>query len=126
MNHVPTSWGTNKFDYNFYDGTARLLYGGDATIISLATMQTHAQELHSKQGSALLDANYRPTNASPTLNSNMRSAVYDTFLSLYGIDIAKDMVGTPRPQGAAWAIGAYELSAGGGSLPPAPSGLIVR
>ncbi|MDO8479282.1 MAG: right-handed parallel beta-helix repeat-containing protein [Candidatus Rokubacteria bacterium] len=126
MNHVPTNWGTNKFDYNFYDGTARLLYGADAAIISLTTMQSHTQEVHSKQGSALLDANYRPTSASPILKSNARSAVYDTFLSLYGIDIAKDIVGTPRPQGAAWAIGAYELSAGGGSPPLAPTGLIVR
>lgn len=34
------------------------------------------------------------------LLGNIRSGVYDTFFALYGIDIAKDIIGMPRPQGA--------------------------
>ena len=125
MNFVPANWGTNKYDYNFYDGTARLAYGSTTPIISLANVQSYGQETHSRQGSALLDSNYRPMSGSPVVDVGVRSAVYDTFFSLYGINIAKDIQGRTRPQGAAWDIGAYELGGTVGSL-PAPSGLVVR
>ena len=37
------------------------------------------------------------------------NAAYSRFLSLYGIDIARDADGTPRPVGPAFDIGAYEV-----------------
>jgi len=126
MNFVPISWGTNKFDYNFYDSTARLAYGSTTPIMSLSQVQAYGQEMHSRQGSALLDTNYKPTSGSPAVDVSIRSSVYDTFFSLYGIGIAKDFQGVARPQGSAWDIGAYELGGQAGSPPPAPTGLSVR
>jgi hypothetical protein len=127
MNHVPVQQGvTNKFDYNFYDATARLAYDSSTPIMSLSQVQAYGQELHSRQGSALLDTNYKPTSGSPAVDVSIRSGVYDTFFSLYGIGIAKDVQGVTRPQGLAWDIGAYELGGQAGSSPPAPTGLSVR
>jgi hypothetical protein len=126
MNLVPTSWGTNKYDYNFYDSTARLAYGSTTPILSLSQVLAKGQETHSRQGSALLDSNYKPTSGSPVVDGAIPSSVYSTFLSLYGIDIARDIQGAARPQGLAWDMGAYELGGQAGSAPPAPSGLVVR
>jgi hypothetical protein len=126
MNYVPTNWGTNKYDYNFYDSTGRLGYGNPTPIMSLSQVQTYGQETHSRQGSALLDSNYKPGSGSPVVDVSVRSAVYDTFFSLYGIDIANDIQGLARPQGLAWDIGAYEIGGQTGSPPPAPTGLSVR
>src|SRR5688572_7202053 len=54
-------------------------------------------------------------------------SVYATFQSLYGLNIAVDKNGRPRPQGAGWDIGAYEGAGSGGGLPspPAPSNLRI-
>ena len=110
MNFVPTSWGTNKYDYNFYDSIARLAYGSATPIITLSQMQASGQEANSKQGWALTDTTYKPASGSPSIDASIRSSVYDKFFSLYGIDIAKDIEGTPRPMGSAWDMGAYEYN----------------
>ena len=97
--------------------------------MSLSQVQANGQELHSRQGSALLNSNSQPTSGSPAVDVSLRSAVYDTFFARYGIDIAKDLNGVSRPQGAAWDIGAYEFGGGGGgtnSPPQAPAGLLIR
>jgi hypothetical protein len=49
-------------------------------------------------------------STSPAINVGATHPVYSTFKSLYGIDIAKDIVGTPRPQGGKRDIGAYEFT----------------
>jgi hypothetical protein len=125
MAFVPANWGTNKYDYNFYEGSARLAYGSTTPILSLAQVQAFGQEIHSKQGASLIDATYKPTSGSSAIGANVRSSVYDTFFTLYGIDIAKDYTGAPRPRGA-WTIGAYEFAPGTGAAPAGPSGLVVR
>ena len=109
---VNTNLGTTNANYSFYDGTARLAYGGGPTpIISLATMQTNGQELNGLQGNALLDANFKPTTGSPAINASVQSAVYATFATLYGLTITKDYNGLSRPQQGVWDIGAYEAGA---------------
>ena len=45
---------------------------------------------------------------SAAINKGIPSKVYDQFMELYGIDISCDMMGTSRPQGAQWDIGAVE------------------
>jgi len=52
-------------------------------------------------------ANFALSEGAPALGSNVRHAVYDTFQSLYGLDIFVDHAGNPRPSQPA--IGAFEL-----------------
>jgi hypothetical protein len=47
--------------------------------------------------------------ASPALGSGFANPAYGYYQSTYGIDIRRDPVGTLRPQGSAWDIGAYEV-----------------
>ncbi len=47
---------------------------------------------------------------SPAINTGVDSPVFTTFQTLYGIDLRKDFEGTPRPQGPAFDIGAYEFA----------------
>src|SRR5262249_5106485 len=54
MSLIPTSWGTNKYDYNFYDPIGQIGYGSATTILSLSQTQANGQEAHSREGSALL------------------------------------------------------------------------
>lgn len=70
---------------------------------------------------------FRLRSTSPAVDKGLLSSVYATFKSLYGIDIAKDIAGIPRPQGPAADIGAFELSSRLWGDPPAsPTGLIVQ
>jgi hypothetical protein len=49
---------------------------------------------------------------SPALDAGLANhAAYGTFATRFGTSIAFDRVGTARPQGAGWDIGAYERSA---------------
>lgn len=69
-------------------------------------------------------------NGSPAINSGVTPDLINIFQSLYGLSIAYDRDSTPRPQGSAWDIGAYEYvsgDGGGDTIPPsAPSGLSVN
>lgn len=57
---------------------------------------------------------YRLNAGSPAIDSGVEHATYATYQTRYGLDIRKDIVGTTRPQGAGWDMGAYEyLSATG-------------
>ncbi|NLE28095.1 MAG: right-handed parallel beta-helix repeat-containing protein [Phycisphaerae bacterium] len=48
-------------------------------------------------------------NSSPAINQGLESDLYDRFQSIHGVDIRKDLEGTPRPTGGACDIGAYEF-----------------
>ena len=58
-------------------------------------------------------------------DAGIAHAVYSTFQSLYGVSIAVDKNRTPRPQGAAWDMGAYEAAGSGSTAPTAPSNLRI-
>lgn len=61
-------------------------------------------------------------------NAVHNNAIYDLFFNTYGVDLKKDFVGTSRPQGAGWDIGAYEFVESGIDTiaPQSPSGLTVQ
>jgi hypothetical protein len=56
--------------------------------------------------------NFNLANGSPAIGAAYASDVYDTFNSLYGIDIKKDIDGRTRPMGGSWDIGAFERARG--------------
>ena len=79
------------------------------------------------------DRDFRLQPGSPGIDRGIASPVYGIFMSRYGIDISRDLVGTARPQGLGIELGAFEVSSGGQGPPPvpglppaAPSGLTVR
>jgi hypothetical protein len=45
---------------------------------------------------------------SPALDAGVAHPVYDLFRQRYGLSIARDHAGRPRPQGAGWDLGAHE------------------
>jgi uncharacterized protein (DUF3820 family) len=47
-------------------------------------------------------------SGSPGVNAGMNSSVYGLFQTLYGLSINFDYAGTPRPQGGAYDMGAFE------------------
>ncbi len=49
---------------------------------------------------------------SPAIDAGVRNSVYDTFYSLYGIDIDVDFDGNPRPATGARSLGAFEYDTG--------------
>jgi len=57
-------------------------------------------DFHLRGGSPAMDAG---------TSSGIVQEVFDTFEKLYGINIRNDYDGNPRPQGAEWDIGAFEL-----------------
>jgi hypothetical protein len=57
--------------------------------------------------------NFALASGSAGIDAGSAEAVYGTFLSRYGIDIAKDFAGSVRPLNSVWDIGAYEFVPGG-------------
>jgi hypothetical protein len=51
-----------------------------------------------------------PRKGSPLFGKGIRHAVYDEFEARYGISIAYDFDGNPRPKSGPWTLGAYETS----------------
>jgi hypothetical protein len=59
---------------------------------------------------------FRLQASSPARDAGVAHEVYQTFLSLYGLDISKDFDGMPRPKGGAWDMGAMETPVVQGSV----------
>lgn len=96
-------------DYGLFDPLARLAWEKENLILTLAELQqAYGQCAYCLEGPAGLGADYHPQAASPAIDASLRHPVYDTFLAAYGLDITVDLGGRPRPQGAAWDIGAFE------------------
>ena len=101
------------YDNILYSSPVRIQWGG-STIYDLAGFKSATKK---GQRSANLNPlfvnlstrNFSLQQTSPAIDVAGNHPVYSTFKSLYGIDIAKDIVGTPRPQGNNWDIGAYEF-----------------
>lgn len=61
---------------------------------------------------------FRLTRGSPAVDANLEDPAYARFQERYGLNIRFDILGTPRPQGKGWDIGAYEFIAGRAPAPP--------
>jgi hypothetical protein len=118
--------------HNLLEGTVRITWGAGGAR-SLANFQGAfaGQGLDSLNANPLFrdapNTDFRLQAASLAVDAGTADAVYSTFFTLYGINIAKDIAGTPRPQGATYDLGAYELNAETTPTPPAtPTQLQVR
>ncbi|MFN8095216.1 MAG: right-handed parallel beta-helix repeat-containing protein [Vicinamibacteria bacterium] len=76
----------------FSEGGGTRAYLGDPKLVSPAT------------------GDFRPQPGSPAVDAGIPSAAYEAFQSRYGLSLAVDHAGRPRPAGAAWDIGAFELT----------------
>jgi hypothetical protein len=124
MSSLATS---STMHHNLLDSPARIKWGS-STVYSLDSFQA----AFAGKGTGSLVANplfVNPTtfdlrlqSGSLAVDAGVVDTVYQTFFTLYGIDIAKDANGETRPLDAAFDIGAYELSRS--AVPP--SNLRIR
>jgi hypothetical protein len=97
----------NNIVYDFTDAQAITLENNQNNDIShnlIATDPAFADppnDFHLQATSSAIDAG---------TSSGVVAEVCNRFQELYGIDIRKDIEGTPRPPGTAWDIGAYEYT----------------
>jgi hypothetical protein len=97
-----------------FQGTVRIKWGANSPVYSLTSFQSsHPGECGGCRNAEPMFANpaagdFSLLPTSQAVDTGVADAVYTTFQTLYGISIARDFVGTPRPQGAAWDMGAYE------------------
>jgi hypothetical protein len=124
----------NSLDYNVYQTGGRGIVVGINTRLwttDLATWQgsPYNMEPHSIQGDPKFvklstgindPGNWQLQNNSPAKNAFPTA---QAPISLF----TSDILGTSRPQGSAWDMGAYEYSEAGDTTPPAaPTGLAVN
>jgi hypothetical protein len=103
---MPTTASTSAMHHNLLDGTARIKWGGVTDNLSRFQASINADPLFVNPAGE----DFRLQAASPAVDAGVMDPVYSTFSSLYGLDIAKDIAGRPRPQGAAMDLGAHERS----------------
>ena len=109
----PSGASASTTSRNLFGGTTRIRWGS-TTVYNLSSFQSAFPGQCSGclnadpqfVGAASLDFHLQLT--SPAIDHGVVSAVYATFQSLYGIDIARDIEGALRPLGTTWDMGAYE------------------
>ncbi len=111
----------STMDHNLLSGSPVRIQWGSGIIYDLSGFQrATGKGQNSLQGDPEFvnqPANdYRLRMGSPAIDAGIRHPVYAVFLQRYGIDSAKDMVGTPRLHGPQLDLGAYA-----DALPEAPA-----
>jgi len=125
---------STHFNYTFFqpnaDGKVRVKWG--ATLESLEAFKTTTGECQNCwEGDPLfvnpVNNDFHPQEGSPLIGKGIRHPVYDEFLARYGINIAVDFDGKPRPLGS-WTLGALEPGTLTTSLPSptAPNASIIK
>jgi hypothetical protein len=121
----------SDMSYNLFDNPARIDWG-DHAIRNLTAFQAAfpGEGTGSLEGNALFvdpaSYNLRLQALSPAINAALNDQVFDTFYTLYGIDIKKDFDGVPRPQGQKYSLGAYEFRTISSTLPNPPTNLRIN
>ena len=130
----PTVAAASAMHHNLLEGNVRIKWGSDSTLYDLPRFQS----TFPGKGLNVLNTNplfvdaaggdFRPQANSPVIDAGIVDDVYQNFLNLYGIDIAKDMRGTPRLQTTIPDLGAFESGSGPIALPvpKAPTALSVN
>jgi hypothetical protein len=112
---------------DLFEGTVRIKWG-DSSVYTLQGFQSSFPA----KGQASINANPRfadPASqnfgllvGSPAIDAGITDQVYQTFATRYGMSIARDFNGQPRPIGAAYDMGAYEGLSG---APRSPTNLRI-
>jgi hypothetical protein len=111
----------------------RLSWGSAATFTSVSSFQSATGKglntiVASPSFVNATTGDFHLNSVSPGTNAGTVESVYDTFLSLYGLDIRKAADGVPRPAvGASSDLGAYQTTGtrGIGTPPAAPRSLRI-
>jgi hypothetical protein len=119
---IPSGASKVVMDYNLFDSSVPTKIGWDnATARDLTAFRAAfpTKGEHAKTGKVSFSsaASYFPKADSASVNTGTADAAYQTFQTLYGLNIKKDLAGATRPNGSAWDIGAYEYN---GTIPPPP------
>ncbi|MGH7994723.1 MAG: beta strand repeat-containing protein [Opitutaceae bacterium] len=92
----------HDIDYNLNNGQAFCKSASNVgAFLSLAQWQALGYDANSLTQDPDLNADYSLGTASPAVDTGLDESAY--------FATAADIIGTPRPQGAGWDIGAYEL-----------------
>lgn len=110
--------GSFTIDYNLYDSASYPVGFNGASYSNLSGFSSSTgQETHRVVGNPLFvspPSNFALQSTSVAVDSAnpTEEAAFATYQSRYGVDIRKDFVGTARPLGARWDMGAYEYDSG--------------
>ena len=113
--HITTLNNTSRllFSHNFYGGTGRVSWNGYHYTGVSAIIAGTGQGANSYEGNPLfvspLTNDFRVATYSPAIGMSSKHSSYDTFQTLYGLNIAVDYNGRSRPSGA-WTAGAFEYT----------------
>lgn len=117
-NHVfvEEEWvsGQSTMRHNLFQGRLRIQWGGSAVenLRDFADSKGHGAV--GRSGEPLLadpaHERFDLLAGSAAVDAGAPDPVYETFRRAYGLTIERDAAGRPRPQGAAWDIGAHEWS----------------
>ena len=102
-----------NIDYSdLYDTDGLLIQWGATAYTSMATFQGLGQCTNCLTDDPLFvsASDLRLQSNSQAIGAGVEDAAYDTFFTLYGIDIQKDRAGSTRPLNTTWDIGAYEYN----------------
>jgi hypothetical protein len=98
--------GMSNANRNLYFAGSSKWYLGGTNYPTLGTWQALNYDLNGLETNPNLDASYKPQTGGPAVDAGITLTNFTT-----------DRIGTSRPQGSAWDIGAYELITGGGPSP---------
>lgn len=108
---MPGTASLSQLRNTLFQGTVRIKWGGNSPVYTQANVPGGCSgcKAGDPQFVSPPAGNFAIPSTSPANDAGILDGVYATFQTLYGRSIAVDVIGTPRPFGPAWDMGAYEF-----------------